>query len=301
MKPKVTIVFPIFNGWEDTRDCLTSIKNLNYPKEDLKIIIIDNASTDGSVEAIKKLTNSKIKGLRIKLIENKENLGFAKAVNQGVKKATSELILITNNDVVFEKDCLKELVKAITGNSEIGAVGGKIYWKNQDKIAIDGFRLNPYLGYHQFDLSGLDRKRERDWVPGTGLLTKRKLLLDLGGFDEGYFFYFEDIDFCLRAKKAGFKLLYTPRAILFHGYGRTIFKEKTEKIFYLGYRSRWRCIFKNANPIQILTSSFFLLTLFPLYQSLLTHYDIFKPMLKGLLYNLKDYTSVTVKNNLKRK
>ncbi len=279
--PKVSIIFPTYNGWKDTKDCLISIKNLNYPREKVEVIVVDNASTDKTVSFIRKNFPW------VKLLPQKKNLGFAKAINLGVKKNRSELILITNNDVVFEKDCLQALVKTLGDGPKIGAVGGRVYWKNQNKICIDGFRLNPYLGFHQFDLSGINRKRECDWVAGTCLLTKRKLFLNLGGFDEEYFFYFEDIDFCLRLKDAGLKLLYTPKAIAHHGYGRTTFKEKMEKIFFYGYRSRWRCLFKNASPLQIITSSIFLLTIPPLYQSWLTRHNIFKPMLKGLLSNLK--------------
>lgn len=286
--PKVSIVIPNWNLKKDLLACLASIEKLNYPLGSLEVIVVDNGSTDGSVKLLKGLSlfkDSPYQG--IKIIENKTNLGFAKAVNLGAKTASSEIILITNNDVVFEKNCLQELVKTLGSDPQIGVVGGKVYWKNKNKVGIDGFRLNPYLAYHQFDLSGLNRKRECDWIPGNCFLIRRKLFLDFGGFDEKYFFYFEDIDFCLRIKKAGFKLLFTPQAIVYHGYGKTIFKEKMEKIFYLGYRSRWRCLFKNASPFQVLTSSVFLLIFTPLYQSYLTRRNLFQPMLKGLFYNLK--------------
>lgn len=299
--PTLTIIFPTYNGWKDTKDCLASIRNLNYPKEKLEVIVVDNASTDGTPEKFagpaQKMLKEENNGsepahlnsrkLTIKLLINQVNLGFAKAVNLGAKEANSEIILITNNDVTFEKNCLQELLRALGDDPKIGVVGGKVYGKNQDRICIQGFRLNPYLGYHQFDLSGLNRKRECDWISGNCFLVRRKLFLDFGGFDKEYFFYFEDIDFCLRARKAGFKLLYTPEAIAYHGYAQTIFKEKLERIFYLGYRSRWRCLFKNASPPQIFTSSIFLLIFSPFYQSLKTHHNVFKPMLKGLLPNLK--------------
>ena len=134
--PTVTIIFPTHNGWEDTKDCLASIRNLNYPKEKLEVIVVDNASTDGTPEKIHKNFPG------VTLATQQTNLGFAKAINLGVKRTSSELILITNNDVVFEKSCLNELVKALTSDPKIGAVGGRVYWKNQRlkaKKALDNF------------------------------------------------------------------------------------------------------------------------------------------------------------------
>lgn len=280
--PKVAIIFPTFNGWQDTKECLKSVEKLDYPQDKIEIIVVDNGSTDQTLTGIRKNFP------KVKVLAQKTNLGFAKAINLGVKEAKSELILITNNDVVFEKNCLKKLVKTAAADSHATVIGGKVYWKNTHRLSFGGFRLNHYLGYHQFDLSGANKERQTDWISGVCLLTSKKLFLDLGGFDEKYFFYFEDIDFCLRAKRAGLRLLYQPKALVYHGYGTTIYRQGVEKILYLGYRSRWRCIFKNASPVQILTSSLFLFFFSPLYQSLLTRHNVYRPMLKGLWSTLKD-------------
>jgi len=277
--PSVAIVFPVRNGWPETEKCLKSIKELNYPAEKIEVIIVDN----GSKEDLK----SQIHISNFKTIFNKKNLGFAKAINQGVKKARSELILITNNDVVFEKDCLKELVKTLTGNSNIGAAGGKIYRKKKNHLDLNGFRLNPYLAYHQYDLIGINQQQETDWLPGTCILTRKDLFTNLGGLDAGYFFFFEDVDFCLRLKKAGFRILYNPKAILIHNFSRTIYRENTRRILHLAYLSRWRCIFKNASLIQIITSTTFLLTVVSCYQTWKTRYNVFPVMLEALRPNLK--------------
>lgn len=282
--PTVAIIFPTHDNWGETRDCLESITSLDYPKDKLEVIVVDNASTDGTPEKLKEFTRKPT----IRLIENRTNLGFAKAVNLGVKKTKSELILITNNDIAFEKNSLAELVKTLITKPKVAVVGGQVYWKNNNQPCVNCFRLNPYLGYHQFDLSNSDQIRECDWISGSCFLAPKKLFLNLGGFDEEYFFYFEDIDFCLKAKRAGYKLLYCPKAILYHSYGKTISKESVEKIFYLGYASRWRCLLKNANSLQIISSFFFLLFSAG-YQSFLTRHNIYKPMLKGLISNFKNH------------
>ncbi len=284
--PKLSVIFPIHNGWEDTQNCLASLKKSTYPQEKLEIIIINNASKDNSVKGIQTFFPE------VKLINKRSNLGFAKAVNLGIKESSAELILITNNDVIFEKNCLKELVKTFASGKKIGVVGGRVIWKNKGRLCIDGFRLNPFLAYHQHDLSGQKRARECDWISGNCLLTTGQTFRDLGGFDEKYFFYFEDIDLCLRARGAGWKILYCPTAIAYHVYGKTIFKENRKRIFYLGYRSRWRCVLKNASPLQIITSSLCLLTIFPAHQSWKAKYNTYFPMLKGLLYNLKHFKNI---------
>ena len=119
--PKVSIIFPNFNGGNEPLECLASIQKLNYLKEKIETIVIDNGSSDGSDIEIKK------RFPKVKLIKNKSNLGFAKAINKGINKATGNFIFVTNDDLVFEKNSLKKLIEYARLHDEIGVIGGKIF------------------------------------------------------------------------------------------------------------------------------------------------------------------------------
>lgn len=282
--PTISIIFPTFNAWKQTQACLESIQKLDYPQNLLEIIIVDNGSTDGSLQNI---TNFQFPVSNFRLIKNNKNLGFAKAVNQGVRQADGEFILITNNDIVFNCKCLIELTHTLIKHSQLGAVGPQIKSFDGKKILMFGFRLNPYLAYHQHDLSNTSQERNCDFLSGSCLLTKRNLFLKMAGFDENFFFYFEDLDFSLRLKKAGYLMRYQPKAIVYHHSSQTIMKEKTTDILALNYRGRWRCVLKHANLLAKTTSFLFLLFISGLRESYSTRQNVFKQILAGLLYNLK--------------
>ncbi|MDP3998677.1 MAG: glycosyltransferase family 2 protein, partial [bacterium] len=199
--PSVSIIFPTFNGWQDTKKCLESISNFDYPKERIEVIVVDNGSTD---ETVKKVQKSKFKDqndkLKLKIIENRVNLGFARAVNLGVKKSRGEYLLITNNDVVFDKNYLALLVEFLQNESLAGMVGGKVFYRSlKKKISFAGARFNFYTGLLRLGKYP-NQTCQTDWVPGCNMLLRRQVWCQIGGFDEKFFFYFEDLDLCLRAK-----------------------------------------------------------------------------------------------------
>lgn len=248
MTPIISIIFPTLNQYPSTKKCLASIAKLNYPKNKIEVIVVDNASTDGTPEKLKKL--------KIKSVKNKKNLGFAKAVNQGAKKAKGQYLFITNNDVILTPDCLKILLAAFLESKKIGLVGPKAIHSSSQKLAIAPFKANPWLGYHSYDQKNPDLKKEVNYLSGCGLFTSSAIFKKMKGFDPNYFFYFEDLDFCLRLMKAGYKIIYEPRALIYHDYAQTALRQKPEKIFFQGYLSRFYCLFKNASWPQIITASF---------------------------------------------
>jgi GT2 family glycosyltransferase len=278
----ISVIFPTFNGWSDTKECLTSVENNTYPKEKLEIIIVDNNSSDSTPRLIRKNFP------QVVLIQQSRNIGFAKAVNVGIKNAKGEYLLITNNDVVFDKSYFKSMFDLAETDEKIGIIGGMVYSKNpKDKVGFDGLRVNPYLGYHQYDLKNLDKIRSCDLVSGNGMFIRQKMLEKIGLFDERYFFYFEDLDLCLRAKKKDYKIIFNPKAISYHGFGRTAFKQKANDVIYQGYKSKWQCIFKNASILQIVISLIAQFTIFILAQNIISNIKTYKPMLRGVYWNIK--------------
>lgn len=280
MTPKVSIVFPNYNGGNQPLDCLKSIQKLNYPWEKLEIIVIDNGSTDGSDQIIRQ------KFPQVKLIKNHSNLGFAKAINQGIKIAKGELIFITNDDIIFEKNSLKNSVDYLQNHKDVGIVGGKIYYKDHpNKVCSSGFVMNKWTGDVHPDPNP-NKLKEPDWVQGCAILISKKLLSKIDNLDPNYFLSFDDYDLCQRVRNAGYKVIYYPEAIFWHGESLTVDKNKPFK-HYHWYKSKIYFILKHlpvTNIISILAIQLFLIT--P-YRALILRDGRFIPFLIGLVWNIK--------------
>ncbi|GBE20401.1 poly-beta-1,6-N-acetyl-D-glucosamine synthase [archaeon BMS3Abin17] len=213
--PKVSILIINYNGGDKVIRCLNSVMKLDYPS--YEIIVIDNGSSDGSQEKIKKEFS------QIKLVENKENLGSVGAHNQGFKLAKGDFILGLDDDAVASPSLLKNLVKVALSNNKIGIVVPKIYYYSKPNIFNStGFFLNPItgkmkdLGIGKEDKGQLDFQREIDYVPSSIILIKKEALKTAGGMNEDYFVYYEDSDWCLRVRNAGYKIVYTPNTKAWH-------------------------------------------------------------------------------------
>lgn len=222
----ITVIIPTYNSEEHIQKCLLSLKRSRIT--DMNIIVIDNNSKDQTVDRILKLKD-------IKLIKNKKNLGFARAVNMGIKKAKRKTdILLLNPDTILSGDSLIKLQKCFKTN-KAGIVGGKIY--GQKKILQRNFVRKPSLLTVIFDYTNLrklvpgdyfhkhhyylDKEYPRedlvvDVVSGAYMLISRKVIDTIGLFDENFFMYLEDIDFCIRSRKAGFNTYFCPHSVIFH-------------------------------------------------------------------------------------
>lgn len=188
-----------------------------------EIIVVDNASSDGSVRMI--MNNFP----QVKLIKNKKNLGFAIAVNQGIKAAKGKYIFLLNPDVETKRDALERLARFAQKNPKVGVIGGRLL--NPDGT-IQG------SCFHQLTLANAVREfwlGEKgafekyapqtqepvavEAVVGACMLIPKKVIKQVGLFDEGYFMYFEDLDYCRRVRKAGLKVYYLPQAEFVHYHG----------------------------------------------------------------------------------
>ncbi len=289
--PHVSIIFPNYNGGKEPLECLSSIRKLNYPKNRLEIIIIDNNSNDGSDIKIQKKYSS------VKLIKNEENLGFAKAVNIGIKKSHGHYVFITNDDIVFEKNSLKILVNDLSKDQSIGLIGGKIYHKkNPKKIISSGYMMNKWAG-NIYPAPEPDLLKEPDWIQGCALLISKKLLLKSGLLDDNFNHYFEDFDLCLRVKKLGFKIVYQPEAVFWHGESLSANKDIRSK-YYFWYRNKFRFILKNLPLINILSIFVIQILMITPYRLIILNDKRFFPTLRGLWWNILNIKhTLSIRNN----
>ncbi|MDI6765885.1 MAG: glycosyltransferase family 2 protein [Bacteroidota bacterium] len=216
--PNVFIIVLTWNGKQDTLDCLDSLQHLTYPN--FKIIVVDNASVDGAAEIIQQRFRS------VELIVNNSNLRFAGGNNIGIKRALAEgaeYVLLLNNDTIIEKDFLSNLIEASESDDSIGMVGPKIYYHNDpNHIWYAGGKIEwwkgwvSHVGVHERDKGQYDSIRKTDYISGCCILVKRKVIQKIGVLDERFYIYGEDADWCIRASRSGFKLLYVPSAKIWH-------------------------------------------------------------------------------------
>jgi len=206
----VSIIIPSFRGGEKIVRCLESVIELDYPE--YEIIVVDNCSNDGSLEKIREILNIKFaEAIPYTIIENKENLGVAKATNQGFKVAKYHLVLTLDEDVILHKDCLTELVKVISEDEKICLVVPKIFNYTSKKFQGIGFTMSSVIMQTKVILEDEDKRREIDYVPGAVVLSR-----NVGQMDEDYFLYYSDAQYSLDFRNEGYKIVYTPTALAWH-------------------------------------------------------------------------------------
>ncbi|MEW6189199.1 MAG: glycosyltransferase family 2 protein [Actinomycetota bacterium] len=270
----VSVVIVNWNGKKFVKDCLDSVLGQTYPA--LEVIVIDNGSTDGSQEIIRRNYPSVI------LIENEENKGFSRAINQGIAVSKGLYVIPLNIDVVLTPTYISEMVKAASLEEKIGSVSGKLLrfsdegrTKVIDSVGHTMFenRLVIDRGDGEIDEGQYD---QREYIFGScaaASLYKREMLEDIkvdlparqslgmaggsarrhggGYFDEAFFAFLEDVDLNWRAQLLGWKCIYTPSAVAYH-YRGGIAVRRTKLVEIHNYKNRYLMILKNDSLASIL-------------------------------------------------
>lgn len=238
-EPLVSVVIVNWNRKEDLRECLESLRNQTY--KNVEIIVVDNCSTDGSIEMIKRDFPE------VKLIVMPDSsYGAIETYNIGIKEASGEFILHLDNDTILNCNVVEELVRVMNEDSKVGVVGPKIlFWDHNGRKNIIWFAggiadIKKGKIYHKKIGKPDDKSmeiEEVDFITGCCMLIRKNILDKIGVFDESLFIYCDDIDFCLRAKKAGFKILYNPKAVVWHKVSATSKGAFSSRKAYFKYRN----------------------------------------------------------------
>ncbi len=220
---KVSIVIPTFNGKKILDKCLNSIlKNTDY--RDFEIIVIDDSSSDGTKEMIQKNYPS------VRLMLSERNEGFATACNKGLKHASGDFIVLLNNDIIVENGWLNSWLLVAEQNTNYGLIGCKLVYPNGLIQHAGGYiRPHGFLsdGFGHFKEDSLDTIKECSYVTGAAWLLRRDVLKMVGYFDTMFSpAYYEDADYCIRVKNAGFKIIYSPKPKLIHATNQTTRKNE---------------------------------------------------------------------------
>jgi GT2 family glycosyltransferase len=249
--PKVYIIILNFNSYQDTIECIKSLEAISY--SNYEIVIVDNNSRDNSVEEISKNCP------KYRLLLSKENLGYANGNNIGIKYALeqgADYICILNNDVIVEGNFLQPIIEMFDKDNTIGMVGPCICeYSDRNVVQAMGAYINLYrglaMGQHEGQEYDKINKRfiDVDYLGGACFIVKSEVIRTIGVIPENYFLFYEETEFCLRARKSGYKLVCISDSRVYHKRSATISKYNGLSYYFL---NRNRIIFmrRNANLIQ---------------------------------------------------
>lgn len=252
-QPRVATIITTWNYPEIDR-CLISLKKEQKRCKNLRVVVVDNASADNESKRIKK------KFPWVCLIQNKKNYGFAKGNNIGIKYALKKFnpnyIFLLNNDTEVKSNAIKSMVEFAESRKETGIVGCKLLYPNK-LIQHAGGRIKPYgmghYGNREEDRGQYDKIKEVDYVTGAAFLIKREVIEKIGLLDEGFSPYFrEEVDFCFRARKLGYKILYYPKSKIIHYTSMSIKRRVKAYTFFVFERTRLRLALLNFPILWLL-------------------------------------------------
>ncbi len=267
----LSIIITSYNTQQLLDDCLRSIFKAVKPVNGLEVVVIDNHSSDGSVEMIKQ------KYPQVHLIANTSNLGFAAANNQGVKISTGRYLLFLNSDTKISSDSLVKPLKFLRTHPQVGALTVKLRLPN-GQLDPDNHRgfPTPWVALtHFFGLSKLfpqsrffnryyqtyknfNRIHSVELTAGSYLMMSKKLFTQLGGWDETYFFYGEDIDISFRINQAGYKIIYYPKVEVIHYKGASSgLRKESSKIAKPPKSTRIRVAKESIRAMELFYKKFY--------------------------------------------
>ncbi len=216
-EPKVVTVILNTNRKRDTLTCLGSVLAATYKNH--SVLVLDNQSDDGSVETIRAAYPE------VEIIELRENRGYAGNNNVGIGAAVAagaNWVFVLNEDTVVAEDCVARLVEAGESDPRIGVVGPMVYHHDEPGIIQSaGGRIGPgwqslHLGQNEPDRNQFRTPHRVDWISGCGIMVRREVIEQVGMLDPRYFYYWEETEWCLRARRGGWLVVHVPQAKIWH-------------------------------------------------------------------------------------
>lgn len=218
--PEISFIILTYNSQDYIETLLNSILKFygeDIEKKIIEIVIVDNNSSDKTIYLARKFNN-------LRIIENKENLGFSKGINLGVSKSLSDYLVVVNPDTEFKNGNIFEIIKKFKEDRKLGVVGGRIVnregrpekscgrFLKTFEILLMSLGLDEVFGVR----SSPNKLREVDFVSGAFMIVRKNIFDKLSGFDENLFMYVEDMELCYRVKKAGYKVIFDPEIVISH-------------------------------------------------------------------------------------
>ena len=280
----VSIIIPNLNSRDTIADCLKSIKAQTH--QNFEVILVDAGSSDGCLDTVR----DSFPWVRVLTTLG---TGIGESNNAGIKVAKGNIIIFDlNSDETVDAQWLETIVNLLATRPDVGVVAGRRYIYGTKLLDSAGGRISritgavPAIGRNKKDSMSFDSPREVDYSPV--IATRTDVVQKVGLCDTVYGVYYEDTDYCYRAKKAGFKILYLPEAKHYHRMSSTVGKSSSRKLYY-EKRNRLRFILKNFPPPYMLTA-------FSLHLMLLTPLEMSLSLIKGNRQAARTLTSAVVWN-----
>ncbi|MFT8929773.1 MAG: glycosyltransferase family 2 protein [Sporolactobacillus sp.] len=223
----VAIIIVNWNGYQDTIECCKSLEKINY--KSFKVFIVDNGSTNESCKILRNFIDTET-NIDIELLCSHVNAGFAAGNNIAIKRVLDEnfkYIWLLNNDTVTDISSLTEMVNVIDQDHSIGIAGSKIYYYQSNKLWFAGGLVNTWtgntkhIGWQQEDNGRYSHTKEVDYITGCSMIISREVIEQVGLLPEYYFLYFEETEYNLQVKKAGWRIVYVPKSKIYHKVSRS--------------------------------------------------------------------------------
>lgn len=285
----VSIITVNYNQVALTCALIESLKKVSYPN--VEIVVVDNGSPDDATSVITKNYPD------VRFVRSQKNLGFAGGNNIGIQASTGKYLLFLNNDTEVDPGFLEPLVELFETNPSAGAASSKLIYFNSDNIIqyVGSTSMNPFtgrnkrIGFMEKDLGQHDTLKETDLAHGAAMMVPRSVIEKAGLMPDFFFLYYEEIDWCERIKKAGYKIYVVPASKVYHKESMSVGKKSTLKTYYM---TRNRVLFMRRNTSGITKASwllFFVTVTMP--KSFITYLlkrdtDHLKAFWKALCWNL---------------
>jgi len=243
-EPLVSIVTINYNNTKVTLELLLSISECTY--KNVQVIVVDNGSVEDPTDKI----NAKFP--QVEVIRSEKNLGFSAGNNLGLRKANGVLIFFVNNDTLFAENLIEELIKPFFEIKNLGIVSPKvIYYESPNLLQYAGSTdINPLtgrnkvIGQGQADNDSLFPSGVTYFAHGAAMIIRKNLLKKIGGFPDVYFLYYEELDYSIRLRRAGYKIYYNNNAVIYHRVSYSVGEESPLKVYYM---TRNRILFMRRN------------------------------------------------------
>lgn len=230
----------------------------------VETVVVDNASNDGSADAVRTAF-----GGRVTVIVNDDNLGFASGNNVGIRYALehgADFVLLLNNDTVVDAQLIDKMLRPFDERSGVGVTGPKIYFYNpNDQIWFAGGEVflargvSRHIGIRERDTGQFEDQRDVDYITGCALMASREVFESIGFLDPSYVAYYEDVDFCMRARRAGYRIVYVPGGKVWHKISASTGGQMSRRKINRKLKSTWKFFGRYARPWHWLTIPFFFL------------------------------------------
>jgi GT2 family glycosyltransferase len=296
-EPLVSIIITNFNGMQFLDSCIRSI--LKQTHKNLEIILVDNNSSDESVKFVNKVFPN------VMVIKNSKNYGFAGGDNRGYKKSKGEFVVILNNDTELQKNVIEELLLAFKKNPRLGAVQPMIRLMNDKKNldACGSFWTNTGFNYHYGIYKNAALPIYQKPYPvyslkGVCMMIPRSLIDKLGLFDDDFWCYFEETDFCHRVWLSGYECWYYPTSFLYHFLSGTRLKKSEAFIQYHSFKNRLCSYIKNLGlfeAVKVIPVYLVFATLSSFVYLLKGNIDCFISVYRAFWWNIKNIQSTLTK------